>query len=445
MKALYIKTFGCQMNDHDSAKIAQLLHQDGYTLVQEPEHADLILVNTCSVREKAENKALSMLGRARKFKRKNPNLIIGIGGCVAQQEAERLLDRMPYLDLVFGTDRIPELPEMIYEISLKKSRVCNTKFDSDDKTGFLSTVDLAPKATLSANITVMKGCNNYCSYCIVPYVRGREKSRPYNDIIDEIKLLVEAGFKEVTLLGQNVNSYGIDNKSSLRFPELLEKINNISGLYRIRFTTSHPKDLNTQLMYAIRDLNKVCEQIHLPLQAGSNSVLKKMNRGYTCEEYLEKLSNLREIVPDIALSGDMIVGFPGESEEDFEKTMSVLDKVRYDWLFSFKYSPRKGTNASKLVDTVTRDVKQKRLYALQSFQDRVTAEKNMELKDSKKEILVEGFSRKNSEQIQGRTRCNRIVNLDVIKDLKQEIGVGSLISVYIKEALKHSLIGTLKS
>lgn len=434
-KRLFLTTFGCQMNEKDSERIAGLLKGLDYKLTDRPEKADLILINTCSIREKAEYKLYSTLGRYKRLKQKR-GTIIGVGGCVAQQEGERLLQRIPYLDLVFGTHNIHRLPEMIKEIEEKKTRVCRTEFYNklEPDESFTYTID--EESRVKAYVSIMRGCDNFCSYCIVPYVRGRELSRRSEAILREIRDLAEKGVKEVTLLGQNVNSYGKNLRDEISFPELIRRIGEIDGIERIRFTTSHPKDLSEELIYTFAEVEKLCNHIHLPVQSGSNRILKLMKRRYTREEYLRKVERLREVVPDIAITTDCIVGFPTEREEDFEETLSLLREVEFDSLFSFKFSPRPMTEAARMDGQIPEDVKLRRLKILQDLQKAITIKKNKALEGRVVKVLVEGESKRNPAEITGRTTCNRIVNLPGSKDL-----IGKIVDVRIEESFTNSLRG----
>ncbi len=435
-KRVYIETYGCQMNEHDSEQILWLLEQCDYVETKDPREADLILVNTCSVREKPEQKVYSALGRFRKLKEKR-GAIIGVAGCVAQQEGRRLLERIPHLDLVIGTHAIPLLPHMIEQVESRGERVCETDFDPAGR----HLDPCFPQGSFSAvkaYVTIMQGCNQFCSYCIVPYVRGEERSRSSQEIVDEVKWLAERGIKEVCLLGQNVNSYGKGLEEGTTFPELLSRLNEIDGIERIRFTTSHPKDLSEELIQAHRSLKKLCEHIHLPFQSGSNRILKAMNRGYTRESYLEKVDRLRNVCPTIAITADVIVGFPGEEERDFEETLDLMEKVRFDDLFSFKYSPRKGTKAAELSDPVGEEEKQRRLTLLQKLQKAITLQKHQAMEGHVEEVLVEGYSKQSQRDVTGRTRTNKAVNFEGDISL-----VGEIVPIRIIKAYAHSLRGEI--
>jgi tRNA-2-methylthio-N6-dimethylallyladenosine synthase len=431
---VYIETYGCQMNEHDSEQILWLLEQSNYVETKEPRNADLILVNTCSVREKPEQKVYSALGRFKKIKEER-GAIIGVAGCVAQQEGQRLLDRIPYLDLVIGTHAIPLLPHMLVQAKASGERVCEIDFDLEGKhlDPFLPQGQRSP---VKSYVTIMQGCNHFCSYCIVPYVRGEERSRPSHEILEEVKHLAQRGVKEICLLGQNVNSYGKRLEGEVNFPDLLTRLNEIEGIERIRFTTSHPKDLSEALIQAHGSLKKVCEHIHLPFQSGSNKILKAMDRGYTKESYLEKVDRLKEVCPSIAITADVIVGFPGEEEKDFEETLDLMERVRFDDLFSFKYSPRKGTKAAELSDQVDNGVRQERLARLQKIQREITLQKNQALEGGIEEVLVEGYSRQSEQDMTGRTRTNKAVNFEGDISL-----VGKVVRIKITKAYAHSLRG----
>jgi len=433
-KRVYIETYGCQMNEHDTERILRLLEGSHYFETKNVQEADFILVNTCSVREKPEHKVYSALGRFKCLKEKR-GAVIGVAGCVAQQEGNRLLDRIPYLDMVVGTHAIPMLPQLLQKIEVSGERVCETGFDSEGN--YLKTIlPQEPMGKVRSYVTIMQGCDHFCSFCIVPYVRGREQSRPRQDITEEVERLIEMGVKEVCLLGQNVNGYGKGLKEEISFPGLLYRINEIEGLDRIRFTTSHPKDLSEELIQAYSNLSKLCEHIHLPFQSGSDKILKAMHRGYTKESYLEKIDRLKKVCPSISITADVIVGFPGEEEKDFEETLDLIQKVRFDDLFSFKYSPRKGTRAAQSTEQVEEKVKQDRLSVLQEIQKEITLQKNQEWEGCVEEVLVEGRSRQSDQEVTGRARSNKIVNFEGDLSL-----VGKLVPLGITKAYPHSLRG----
>jgi tRNA-2-methylthio-N6-dimethylallyladenosine synthase len=450
-KKLHINTIGCQMNVYDSERIANTIHHLGYRLTDSPRKADMIIVNTCAIREKAVQKVFSYLGRVALLKKERPNLIIAVGGCVAQQEGEHIIKRAPYVDLVFGTHAIGRLPFLIDKIEKKRGRLVDIKMGTliEEPAGAMT---LQGESEVSRFVTIMQGCDNFCTYCVVPYVRGRESSRQPEKIVDEIRRLVQDGVREVTLLGQNVNSYG--KKEGLpAFTRLLEKINTISGLERIRFTTSHPRDLSDDLIGAFSNLNKLCHHIHLPVQSGSDKILKRMNRNYTRGQYLDKIEKLRRACPDIAITSDIIVGFPGEQEQEFEDTLSLIETVAYDGLFAFKYSDRPNAPATKFKHKVSVNDQNRRLQKVLQLQEKYTVEKNRLLLGKTTEILVASFSKKpgnrtdpaasTTRQWSGRTSTNKIVHIPVADDPGQgeRICKGSLTQVKIKKAFAHSLWG----
>ena len=435
-KAFYLETFGCQMNVVDSERIVDLLGGIGFQQVAEPDQADLILLNTCAVRDKAVRKAYGHLGRFKPLKEHKPGLILGMGGCIAQQEGKQLLEEFPYLDLVFGTHNVHRLPEMVQQVADTRVRCEETEF-LDRETRLQLFPSRTGQEAFTRFVTVMQGCDNFCSYCVVPYVRGREISRPSGEILEEIRELAEQGVREVTLIGQNVNSYGTKEKE-INFSALLEQVNAIDGIDRIRFTTSHPKDLSDELIACFGRLEKLCKHLHLPVQCGSNAILKAMNRGYTRERYLEIVARLRQVCPDIRLSSDIIVGFPGETEADFAATMSLLEQVRYAEIYSFIYSPRSGTVAADIQDDTPAKLKQERferMLALQLEISRQTWEADV---GTIQEVLVEGESKMGEGQLFGRSTWNRIVNFSGPAEL-----AGRLVSVKITQAFRNSLLGEL--
>ncbi len=436
-QSVYLKTFGCQMNEYDSQRIFSLLAAMDYEPTNDPRVADLILINTCSVREKSEQKFFSLLGRLKKL-RKGGKVLLGVGGCVAQQEGEKILERAPFVDLVFGTSALARLPELIERARDTERAQIDTVL-TDEAHPFEPVEASACAADVKAYVTIMRGCNNFCSFCVVPYVRGRERSRPMEEIVDEVRALVERGVKEVTLLGQNVNSYGpgLVGEHS-HFPQLLQKIEGIEGLKRIRFTTSHPKDLSDSLIDCFAAPEKLCPHIHLPLQSGSNRVLEMMNRGYTREDYLKKIKRLRAIQPDIAITTDLIVGFPGEREDDFQETVSIIQEIEYDEFFSFKYSDRPMTRASQLDGKVSEQEKSRRLSLLQGVQKSITMKKNRALVGKTVHVLVEGESRRNCLRLTGRSGTNKVVHFEGPLNLK-----GEIVPVAVLAAHSHSLQGQL--
>lgn len=435
-KSFYLETFGCQMNVVDSERIVALLGEIGYQQVEEAEQANLILLNTCAVRDKAVRKAYGHLGRFKPFKERNPELILGMGGCIAQQEGKQLLEEFSYLDLVFGTHNVHRLPEMVLQVAENRVRCEETEF-LDRETRLQLFPSRTGQEAFTRFVTVMQGCDNYCSYCVVPYVRGREISRPSGELLAEIQELAEQGVREVTLIGQNVNSYGI-KEEEINFSALLEQVNAIDGIDRIRFTTSHPKDLSDELIECFGRLDKLCKHLHLPVQCGSNTILQAMNRGYTRERYLEIVSRLQQVCPDIRLSSDIIVGFPGETEEDFAETMSLLEKVRYAEIYSFIYSPRSGTSAAEIKDDTPAEVKQERFERMLTVQQEITRQTSEADVGKVLEVLVEGESKIGDGQLFGRSTYNRIVNFSGPTDL-----AGQLVSVKITKAFRNSLLGEL--
>ncbi len=433
-KYLYVQTIGCQMNVHDSEQIVALMEKEGYVCTEDANKADLIILNTCSIREKAAQKVNSQLGRFRRLKEKNENLIIGVGGCLAQQMGERLIMKVPDLDLVFGTHNIHQLPELIVDIEKTGKRIVETTVH--ESTQSLGLLTLPSMGKVTAFVTIMQGCNNFCAYCVVPYLRGREESRALDDILNEIRNLSGHGVKEVTLLGQNVNSYARHTSGEPRFVDLLHEIEKIEGIERIRFTTSHPKDLSESLIASFAEMKKLCKHIHLPVQSGSDRILALMNRGYTKSEYLAKVEKLRKSCPGISITSDVIVGFPGETDEDFQETIDMMNEIRFDNLFSFKYSEREGTAALKMSGKVSEPLKLERLRILQSLQEEHTLERNNLMVGRQEEVLVEGLSKNCREDVMGRTSTNKIVNFGGRIEL-----VGEIVSVSIKEAYLHSLRG----
>ncbi len=445
-KKYYIKTFGCQMNERDSEIMSQSLLRNGYVAGSDIELADCVIVNTCSIRGKAEQKALSLLGYLRKIKDSRPGMKIVVAGCVAQQEAQSLVERMPYVDLVVGTQHIYDIPQFLLGLEDGGTHI-QTDLESDYTIPrFLPAVPSPslPEETQPFNefqfsrfVTIMQGCNNYCTYCVVPYTRGREVSRLASHILEEARLLVASGVKEITLLGQNVNSYGKTNTVSADggpyfFADLLREVSEIEGLQRLRFTTSNPKDLTDELMSCFRDIENLCPHFHLPVQSGSNAVLQAMNRRYTVEQYLEKVNTLHKYCPSIAISTDIIVGFPGESDDDFEKTMELLETVRYHGSFSFKYSDRPGTRSQNFTGKVKEEVKSERLSHFQARQNAISLERNREYLGKIQKILVEKIF---PDSIKGRTGSNHVVHLPY----RDKVSLGDLLDVKITFAGKQSL------
>ena len=427
-KKVYIKTFGCQMNVADSDQMAQVLAPD-FVLTGEPGEADLYLVNTCAIRKKSEQKVRSLLGSLKALKRKRPHLILGVGGCVAQQEGERLLAAIPHLDLVFGTHGIYRLPELV-------RRACQERqLDVALSAGFPQTPPRRWQQGASrALVTIMQGCNNFCTFCVVPYVRGREHSRPPAQIAAEVQDFLAAGGKEVTLLGQNVNSYGRGLEEAVTFPQLLQRLAGLPGLARLRFATSHPKDLSDELVDLFAGLKPLCEHLHLPVQSGSNRILAAMNRSYTREHYLARIDKLHQTAPGISLSTDIIVGFPGETDADFQDTLDLVKEVSFHQAYCFKYSPRPQTRAATFPGQVPEELKAERLSRLLDLQNDLTLAGHRRLVGQTREVLVEGASKRSNEELSGRLRTNQVVNFSGPQKL-----VGELVQVEITEANPHSL------
>ncbi len=356
----YIETYGCQMNDHDSEKMAAMLEGLGLTEASSPDGADVVLINTCSIREKAEHKLHSALGKLKPLKTKNPGMVTIVAGCVAQQEKDKLLKKVRHLDAVLGTHCISELPTIVRQVCTARDRIALTDFRRDVDSLHFPAPCKGP-SSICCYVTIMQGCSNFCSYCVVPFTRGPEQSRPMGEVIAEIAALATRGVRELTLLGQNVNAYGNDLGGGNSFARLLNELDRTQGLQRIRFTTSHPRDFNEDLVLAMADLKSVCEHIHLPLQSGSDRILQEMKRGYSLAHYLEKIRFLREAIPSVAVTADIIVGFPGETEEDFSETLRALKQIRFDQIFSFKFSPRPRTSARNLPDQISEEIKAERL------------------------------------------------------------------------------------
>ena len=451
-KTFFIKTFGCQMNERDSEIMSQSLAGYGYIEGMDMYTADLVILNTCSIRAKAEQKVMSLLGYLRKIKEKRQDMKICVAGCVAQQEGARLIERMPHVDLVIGTQNIYALGALLEKSASAGSQVVTDLKNDYDIPRFLPEISLPAhpasvvSPTLSAPfrkfVTIMQGCNNYCTYCVVPYTRGREVSRKVSDIVDEVKVLVNSGIKEITLLGQNVNSYGKTNlvattNENYNFADLLRDVSEIEGLVRLRFTTSNPKDLTDELMMCFRDIKNLCAQFHLPVQAGSDNTLKRMNRKYTVAQYLEKVNKLHEYCPEIALTTDVIVGFPGETEDDFSGTMELLETVRFHGSYSFKYSDRPGTQASKFAEKVDEQVKSARLARFQKRQDEISLERNKEYVGTIIKVMIEEIDKDNTK---GRTDTNHIVHFTEPLPFVP----GDIVKARIFFAGQHSLQGKME-
>jgi len=437
-RKVFIKTFGCQMNEYDSAKMADVLGAaQGYEPTDDPEAADLILFNTCSVREKAQEKVFSDLGRVKHLKARGT--LIGVGGCVASQEGEAIIRRAPYVDVVFGPQTLHRLPELLAERQRAQAPQVDIRFPEIEK------FDHLPPARVegaSAFVSIMEGCSKYCSYCVVPYTRGEEFSRPFDDVLTEVAGLADQGVKEVTLLGQNVNAYRGpmgDSGEIADFALLIEYVADIPGIERIRYTTSHPNEFTPRLIEVYGKVPQLVSHLHLPVQHGSDRILMAMKRGYTAMEYKSIIRKLRAVRPDISLSSDFIVGFPGETAQDFDKLMKLIEDVGYDASFSFIFSPRPGTPAASLHDDTPHEVKLQRLQHLQAVVEQNVRAISASRVGTRQRILVEGPSRRNPHELMGRTECNRIVNFDAGPQGARL--VGQMIEVDITEALPHSLRG----
>jgi len=434
-KKVHTITFGCQMSERDAETLTTISTKLGYQKTDIPEDADLIIVNTCCVRESAENKIIGKIGQLKKLKQNKPGLIIAVTGCMIQQPGmvEKLKKKASHVDIWTGTFDYDKFEELL-SVSEKGEKVSLVSEDFKDSK---EVAPLAEKGKLKASVNIMYGCDNYCSYCIVPYVRGRERSRPIEEIIDEVQALAQSGCKEVTLLGQNVNSYGKKDGFGYDFADLLKEIDKIDGIERIRFTTSHPKDITDKLIKTVADSKHICEHFHFPFQAGSNKILKAMNRKYTREYYLERVEQIFKIIPEARLTTDIIVGFPGETEEDFEQTLDLVRKVPFSQAFTFMFSKRSGTVAANLPDQVPLEVKKYRLQRLMELQNSRSLEWRRKMINKEYEVLVEGPSKTNAELLSGRTRGNELVVFDGDPEL-----IGKLIMVKIKDANSWTLFGS---
>jgi tRNA-2-methylthio-N6-dimethylallyladenosine synthase len=438
-QSLYIKTFGCQMNEYDSKRMADLLARShGMVLTDDPQQADVLLLNTCSVREKAQEKVFSQLGRWREWKQENPSLILGVGGCVASQEGQDILDRAPYVDLVFGPQTLHRLPQLINSVRAESRSRIDTSFPEIEKFDALP----EPRAEgPTAFVSIMEGCSKYCSFCVVPYTRGEEFSRPFDDVLAEIYVLAEQGVREVNLLGQNVNAYRgeMHDGGVADLATLIRFVAVIDGIERIRFTTSHPLEFSDSLIEAYAEIPKLVDHLHLPVQSGSDRILTLMKRGYTAAHYVEIIEKLRAVRPNISLSSDFIVGFPGETRADFQATMNLIEAIGFDHSFSFIYSARPGTPAADMADTVPLGEKKERLSTLQQRIIEMAADISHAMIGSVQPVLVQGESRKSASEMSGRTENNRVVNFPGMSRL-----VGEMIDVRITEALPNSLRGVIE-
>ncbi|MBW1951166.1 MAG: tRNA (N6-isopentenyl adenosine(37)-C2)-methylthiotransferase MiaB [Deltaproteobacteria bacterium] len=434
MNTFYIHTMGCQMNEYDSDFLAQALVRMGYAPTRDPNEASVILINTCMVRAKAEQKAMSALGRYSRIKKRRPHIVLGVVGCLAQKKGHLLLDRFPQVDMVLGPRETGRIAEAVSAVMKNRERTLAISLETLPPAPSFTTDYF--KGRVTGCISIMQGCNNFCAYCIVPYVRGREVSRPPGNILAEAGRLVSQGVREITLLGQNVNSYRWKGEGGVKdFTGLLEEMDRLDGLLRLRFTTSHPKDLSDRLIECFGRLKILCPHIHLPFQAGSDRILAAMKRDYTRDQYMRLVEKLRRVRPDVAVTSDVMVGFPGETREDFLLTLDLMERVQFDSLFSFKYSDRSGTLAEKLEGKVDESEKDRRLRRLQELQRSITLKKNEALKDRVTEVLVEGFSKKGG-QLSGRTGTNKIVNFDGPPEW-----IGRVVNVRITAAFVNSLRG----
>jgi tRNA-2-methylthio-N6-dimethylallyladenosine synthase len=438
MKKLYIKTFGCQMNEYDSSRMVDALKAShNLELTNDPSLADVLLLNTCSIREKAQEKVFSLLGIWRGLKETKPEIVIGVGGCVASQEGAAIRKRAPYVDLIFGPQTLHRLPKMLTEVKRARKPLIDISFPEIEK------FDNLPKPSangVSAFVSIMEGCSHYCTFCVVPYTRGEEFSRPFNDVLAEIAILAEQGIHEVNLLGQNVNGYrgNMANGEIADLALLIQYIAEIDGIERIRYTTSHPVELSDSLIEVYAEVPKLVSHLHLPVQSGSDRILSMMKRGHTALEYKHKVRRLKQARPDLSLSSDFIIGFPGETETDFQATMQLIEDVGFDHSFSFIYSQRPGTPASNLPDDVSINIKKQRLTQLQARINEMTSAISQSMVGTVQRILVEHPSRKDPQQIAGRTENNRVVNFTADSSL-----IGNFIDVKITEALPNSLRGEL--
>jgi tRNA-2-methylthio-N6-dimethylallyladenosine synthase len=431
-KTYFIRTFGCQMNEHDSERMAGLLEVQGYRPAREADSADVVIFNTCAIRENADNKLYGNLGHLKPAKDRNPEMKIVVGGCLAEKDRGTILKRAPWVDVVFGTRNIEALPGLLQQAEAQGIPVIE----------FHETLDVFPSAlparrgsTFHAWVAIQYGCNNSCTFCIVPSVRGVEVSRPLEQIVDEVTELASEGVSEVTLLGQNVNSYGRDIYRTPRFADLLRAMDQVPGLKRVRYTSPHPKDFREPVARAMAETEVVCEHLHLPVQSGSSRVLKAMKRSYSRERYLEKVTMAREIIPELALTTDIIVGFPGETEADFSETLSLVEEVRFDSAYTFQYSPRPGTAAAVMEEQVPKEVVQVRFERLVRLQEQVSFERNVAMVDREVEVLVEGPSKTDSSRVTGRTRTNKLVHFEDVA------APGEYRTVRVTSAAPHHLEG----
>ena len=437
MKKYLIQTYGCQMNEHDSEKISWILDGMGYEITDNREESDLIIFNTCAVRKSAEERVFGQLGELKHLKRKNPNLLLAVCGCMMQREdiREIVLSKFRHVDIIFGTNNIHKIPQLISRHLESGKTIVDIK---EEKREIEKSIDANRKYSYKAFVNIMYGCNNFCTYCIVPYTRGRERSREPENILEEIKLLAKSGCKEITLLGQNVNSYGKTLERDYTFADLLREVNDIEGIERIRFMTSHPKDISDELIECFGSLDKLCDQLHLPIQSGSNRLLEAMNRKYTREDYLNKVAKIKMRNPDIVITTDLIVGFPGETEEDFRETLELVKEVKYDSAFTFLYSIREGTKAANMENQIPDDVKHERFQRLMDTLNEIGLEKNEKFLGKIVEVLVEDVSKNDESVLNGRTTSGKLVHFPGTKDL-----IGSIVNVKIRRVKTFTMEGTV--
>lgn len=434
-KRIYVDTFGCQMNAHDSQRMVSLMAGEGYAPTDTPDDADLIVLNSCSVREKAEQKLRTRAGQMKRIKRKNRDVVLAIGGCVAQQEGQRMMERIPQADIVFGPDHIASLPDLVRNVREDRQRILRTDFLDREAYAFPAITDENP-AEVSAYVSVMKGCDKFCTFCIVPFTRGREVSRSADEIVEEVKKLAGQGSKEIVLLGQTVNSYGRRKKDGhIPFHELLARVANVDGVERVRFTSPHPSDFSDEQIRAFAELPELCPHMHLPVQSGSTKVLTAMRRGYTREEFLAITDRLNEVAPQVALTTDIIVGFPSETEEDFEQTLSLMERVNFQASYSFAYSERVGTRALQIEPEVPLEERMRRLHVLQALQNALTKKWLDGMVGQKQTVMIEGPSKTDATRSTGRNGQNRPVHVD------GTFAPGTMLEVEIVEAFNHSLLG----
>ncbi|ACB85078.1 tRNA (N6-isopentenyl adenosine(37)-C2)-methylthiotransferase MiaB [Natranaerobius thermophilus] len=436
-KKFYTLTFGCQMNEHDSEVLAGMLDQMGFEKAASEEEADLLIINTCAVREKAEQKVLGKIGTLRYLKENKPDMKIAIGGCMVQQEhvANKIYRDFTHVDIIFGTHNINRFPQLLEHVMQKGKRV---KEISQDDSQVFENLPHKREDSIKAWVVISYGCDNYCKYCIVPYVRGQQRSRDPEHIKYEVEKLAKEGLKEITLLGQNVNSYGKDLDQNISFTNLLEELSKIEGIERIRFMTSHPKDFDKELITTLKESNKICEHFHLPVQAGSNKILKKMGRGYTREHYVDIVNDIRAELPNASITTDIIVGYPGEEEEDFQETLDLVQNVKFDSAFTFVYSKRSGTPAAEMAEQVDEQTKKGRIQKLISVQQEISEQRNKDLENTVQRILVEGVSKNNEDMLSGRTRTDKLVHFPGDKEL-----IGELVDVKITRGHSWNLYGEI--